>query len=124
MARRLRSEFRREWAEGRRGLNMTTLERLKSLAIEGLDLDEAVHLSMVAGQLREHYGNLQLESPDWLDTRIRELRREIKTRTADALEKRLKEAKARFESLKPASERRDEAAAEIKKLEEMLTVQP
>lgn len=52
------------------------------------------------------------------------VRREIKTRTADALEKRLKEAKARFESLKPASERRDEAAAEIKKLEEMLTVQP
>ena len=100
------------------------LERLKSLNIEGMDLDEAVALRMFAGQLRDFYEKMQLEPPEWLDTRIKELSREIKSRTADMLEKRLREAKARREALKPATERREEVEAEIKRLEEQLAGQP
>jgi len=83
-----------------------------------------VALRMFAGQLRDFYEKMQLEPPEWLDTRIKELSREIKSRTADMLEKRLREAKARREALKPATERREEVDAEIKRLEEQLAGQP
>ena len=100
------------------------LERLKNLNLEGLDIDEAIALSGFARGMKAEYDALSLETPEWLDTRIREVRREIKSRTADMFEKRLREAKARYETLKPTAERRDEVKAEIEKLEQMMAGKP
>lgn len=96
------------------------LETLKNLNIDRLDLDEAIALSRFARSLRAEYEELGLEIPEWLDSRTRELRREIKARNQDYLEKRLKEAKDRYNRLKPAEEQRDEARAEVERLEKMV----
>lgn len=98
------------------------LERLKNLNIDGMDIDEAVALSAFARGMKAEYDTLALETPEWLDTRIREVRREIKSRTQDLLERRLREAKARREALKPATERRQEVDDEIARLEKLVGV--
>jgi Tfp pilus assembly protein PilN len=49
---------------------------------------------------------------------MRSLSREIRSRQSDFLEKRLVEAKARLETLKPVDQKRSELEAEIKSLEE------
>lgn len=102
------------------GRNTTMLERLKNVNLDGMDIDEAVALSAFARGLKAEYDTLSLETPEWLDTRIRELRREIKRRSQDAIARRLAEAKARREALKPATEKREELDKEIAMLEQLV----
>lgn len=85
-----------------------------------MDLDEAVALSAFGRSLKAEYEAQAIETPEWLDNRLRELRREIKVRTQDVLDKRLREAKARLETLKTPTERREALEAEIKRLEAQL----
>ena len=96
------------------------LDRLRSFDIDRMDLEEAIALSAFGRAMRAEYEALQADAPEWLDNRLRELRREIRTRQQDSLEKRIREAKARLQALKPAEQRRAELAAEIEKLEAQL----
>lgn len=96
------------------------LDRLRSFDIDRMDLEEAIALSAFGRAMRAEYEVLQADAPEWLDNRLRELRREIRTRQQDSLEKRIREAKARLQALKPAEQRRAELAAEIEKLEAQL----
>lgn len=94
-------------------------DQLKNLDIDRMDLDEAVALLAFGKAVRAEYDSVQVEVPEWVDARIRELKREIHARQADSRDKRLRELKARREALKPAEERRSEIDAEIKRLEEL-----
>lgn len=99
------------------------LERLKNFDLDRMDVDELVFLSALARTLKQEYEAVGAETPEWVDTRARELRREIRARHADLIEKRLREAKMRLEALKPASERRKDVEAEIARLEAMVASQ-
>jgi hypothetical protein len=96
------------------------LEKLRSFDVDRLDVEEAIALSAFARSLKSEYEALGGEAPEWLDNRTRELRREIRARQQDGIEKRLHEAQARLEALKPAAERREELQAEIDKLKASL----
>lgn len=96
------------------------LDQLKNLNIPSIDLDEAVALSAFGRMLKAEYETLGAETPEWLDNRLRELRREVKVRQQDSIEKRLREARARMETLKTPTERRDDLAKEIERLESLV----
>lgn len=101
---------------------MTIIEKLKTLDVNRVDLDECITLSALAKMLRHEYEYFGAEPPAWLDTRIRTLARDIRARQHDYLEKRLAEAKARLEALKPADQRRAELEAEVKALTERVQI--
>jgi len=97
-----------------------SINQLKSLNTDKYDLDELVALSAEGKALQAEYSALGADEPEWLGTAVRSLARDIRVRQADAIEKRLRQAKARVQALKPASERRAELEAEIASLQSKL----
>ncbi len=95
------------------------LENLKNLTLDRMDLDEAVALSAFARTLKGEYEHCGAEAPQWLDDKTRELRQEIRERLRDSVQKRLREAKSRLESLATPEEKRSKLKAEIETLEKM-----
>ncbi len=93
------------------------LEQLQNLQLERLGLDEAIALSAFARILKAEYEHANAEAPQWLDDRTREIRTEIRDRMRDSVAKRLKEAKARLESLATPEEKRAALRKQIEELE-------
>lgn len=97
---------------------MNIIERLKSFDSERSNPDEMVELSAGARILAAEYQTLGLESPDWLEEKRVEVKRELDTRLADMKAKRIRELKAKLATLKTAEERRSEIAEELARLEQ------
>jgi hypothetical protein len=93
------------------------LERLKNLDLERMDVDEMVAMSAFAKSLASEYSALALDQPEWLDTKSTELKREIGTRLADLRDKRIRELKARLNTLKSTEEKKSDLTAELARLE-------
>jgi hypothetical protein len=100
------------------------LEELRRLDTDRIDLEQAVALSCFGRQVQAEFTTLNIEEPEWIGTRLRELRREIRTRQQDAIDKRLREAKLRLSSLASPDEKRAKLQAEIEKLEAMVSASP
>jgi hypothetical protein len=96
---------------------MLELDELKNLDLIRLSLEEVVYLYGTATSLKRCYMELSTDAPVWLDERISELKREVRTRKTDVMAKRLREAKIRLESLKTAEEKREALRKEIAELE-------
>lgn len=99
---------------------MDMLNRLKSFSTEQVDLEELVFLSSLAGSMRGSYEQHAIEAPPWLETRERELTREIASRVEEQRLKRRSEIKSRLEAMKPEGQKRRELQAELAKLEKQL----
>jgi hypothetical protein len=97
-----------------------SLNQLKQFDADRYDLDELVCLSAEGNLLQAQYKTLGVDEPEWLGNTVRSLANNIRLRQADAIEKRLRQAKARVQALKPASERRAELEAEIAKLQSQI----
>lgn len=93
------------------------LESLKGLDLQTPCLEELVYLSAQARTLRSEYDTLNVEVPEWLDNRLREIKRRIHTMTQDAVEKRKREIKSRLDALKTPTEKRTELEKELAALE-------
>jgi len=93
------------------------LDRLKNLDVQRPDVEELVFLSMLATAYHAEFDRLSVEVPEWLDSRSRELKREIRTRQQDNVDKRVREIKSRLDALKTPSEKREELQAELAKLQ-------
>jgi hypothetical protein len=96
--------------------SMLNLTDLKNLDLQRPDLEELVFLSAVATTLHAAFEKEAVDVPEWLDSRIRELKREIRTRQQDAVDKRVREIKSRIDALKTPSEKRAELQGELAKL--------
>lgn len=92
------------------------IERLKNLDIERLDVDEMIAMSAFAKQLSAEYEALALDKPDWLGVKSTELKREINARLGDLRDKRIREIKARLNTLKSAEEKRADLQKELERL--------
>ena len=92
------------------------LAQLKTFNENACDLEELVVLLTFGNQLRDTFEAVSVEIPEWLDGQLRKLKREIRSRQADSIDKVIREKEARLEALKPAEKKRAELAAEIKKL--------
>jgi hypothetical protein len=95
---------------------MYNLEQLKNLDLQRPDVEELVCLSSMATSLHFEFEKLNLDVPEWLDTRSRELKREIRARHQDQLDKRVREIRSRLDALKTPTEKRAELERELEKL--------
>lgn len=93
------------------------LEKLKGLDLQTPTLDELIYLSSQAKALRAEFDANNAEVPEWLDNRIRELKREIQSRLQDSVALRIKTLKAQRDALKTPQEKREAIEAELQKLE-------
>lgn len=92
------------------------LNDLRRVNLDGQNLDELMALDFFALGLRARFEARQAPVPEWLDARIRELSREITRRTADHLEKSLKDIEAQEAALMTQEQKRAKVAAEKARL--------
>jgi len=96
------------------------LANFKNFSADRMSLDELVALAAYGRQLREEYDQHQLEEPDFVDSQLKSLRREIHARNADRLEARRKEITSRLESLKTPTQRKSELLKERAEIDKQL----
>ena len=100
------------------------IDELRKSETEGMSLEDLVALSALGRGVQSEFATLNIEEPEFLGPKLREIRREIAARQADRIEKLLREKKARLEALQPAEEKRAALKAEIDKLEAQLSGTP
>jgi len=86
-----------------------------------LTLDDLVAIAAYARMIMAEYTEHDIAVPAWFAYRHKELLRELRIRQTDALERQLAKAKATLQSLQPPDEQRRELAAEIERLEHLLS---
>lgn len=99
---------------------MQLIEQLKNLNIDREGLDELIVLSAQARAIDVEYEAQGTIAPEWLSDARRTLSREIKERTANQLEMRLRELEQADAADMTASERRTRRATERAEIERRL----
>ncbi len=99
------------------------LAELKNLSLPRIDIEGMVALLVFAEGMQAKYDALEMETPAWLDEKIKVLGREIRDRNHDALLAKIRSAKSRIETMKPLDEKRKDAQKELKRLEAQLAGQ-
>jgi len=107
-------------AQDRKKEEVTMIQQLKNFDVDRMDIEQLVELSAVGRVIVDEFDKTGAETPEWLTTNLKSLRREIRARQADALEALLREKQSRLESLKPAEQRRADLAGEIETLKQKL----
>jgi hypothetical protein len=97
------------------------VDRLRNFDVDRLSLEELVELSAIGRFLTDEFEKTGVEVPEWLSINLKSLRREIKTKIADQVEKTLRDKRTRLASLMPTEERRKKLAEEIAELEKLQT---
>ena len=95
-------------------MNITAL---KNFNADRLDMEDLVGLLADSKALRTEYEALQIEEPEYIDTTIKALRREITSRNADKIAARKRELTARIDSLKTPAQKKTELEKELAALE-------
>ena len=95
------------------------INALKNFNADRMDLDDMVGLLADCKALRAEYEALQIEEPEYIDTTIKAIRREITSRNADKIAARKRELKARIDSLKTSQQKKKELEDELSKLESL-----
>jgi ATP-dependent Lon protease len=93
------------------------INALKNFNADRLDMDELVGLLADSKALRTEYEALQIEEPEYIDTTIKAIRREITSRNADKIAARKRELTARIDSLKTPAQKKAELEKELASLE-------
>ena len=97
-------------------MNITAL---KNFNADRADMEDLVGLLADAKALRDEYEALQIEEPEYIDTTIKSIRREITSRNADKIAARKRELTARIDSLKTPAQKKNELEKELAALEAM-----
>jgi hypothetical protein len=95
-------------------------QRLRTLQIDRIDVDEAIELVTFGREAEKTYAAYQVPTPEWLKDGIQQLHAEITRRRRDMLEMRRKEVQAKLTSLKSREERKAETEAELARLNDAL----
>jgi ATP-dependent Lon protease len=95
-------------------MNITAL---KNFNADRLDMEDLVGLLADSKALRLEYEALQIEEPEYIDTTIKAIRREITSRNADKVAARKRELKARIDSLKTPAQKKSELEKELAALD-------
>jgi ATP-dependent Lon protease len=98
-------------------MELLGLDQLRTLNLQQPGLEELVFMAAMARAFHAEFDANSVDVPEWLDERTREIKREIRTRQADAIDKRKRELKSRLDALKTPTEKRAELQAELDKLE-------
>lgn len=99
------------------------LDRFRAALDERLSFEELVELYTYGKSYVATYAELSMPAPDWAAEQVKKLRDALVQRRKDTLEKQLAQAKGKMETLKTAEQKREDAAAEIARLEALLAGQ-
>lgn len=96
------------------------LQEFRSFDVNRKSLDELVVLAAFGRQLSEEYEYREIDAPEWLGVQLKTLKREIRNRVADQLERRKRELDLRLESTKSTTEKKQEWLKERRAIDEKL----
>lgn len=104
---------------------MHTLAQLKSFdPSNDNSLEDMVFLLSSAIALGVTYEHLGMEVPEWVTEASQRLKKEIETRSRDALERELKEIEGREEALKSNEQKRNDLASKRERIKAKLAKAP
>lgn len=92
------------------------LSELKNFTASMASIDELVEMSAQARVIEAEFLTLGVDLPAWFRLTVESLRREIRTKNADAVAAKIRDLELRHDALKTPSERREALEAEIARL--------
>jgi sRNA-binding carbon storage regulator CsrA len=97
---------------------MYLIDEIRKFDIDSVTaIEDLVALSAIGRAVQNEFVTLAVEAPEFLDVKLADIRREIRSRNADRIQKLIREKKSRLESLLPAEEKRQALKDEIDRLE-------
>ena len=99
------------------------LNQLRNLDLDAHGLDEMISLQAHGDAMANLYNHYGADMPEWLTRNRAALEREIRRATADELDRKIANARARVESYKSQKQKREDAAAELAQLEKLKAAQ-
>jgi len=102
------------------GQVIMNIEQIKQLDVKACGLEHALAVKIFLRDLKEELQELDTDVPAWIDEKLKVLTEHTKNLVRQDLEKKLKEAKEKYETLLTAEEKRAKAVTEIAKLEKKL----
>lgn len=97
------------------------LENLKNFNTTHASINDMVSLRAYARTLVAEFEFQNVEMPEWAETQIKSLDRQIALKNADRLEARRTEIRARLENLKTPVEKKSDLRKELAQLDKQLT---
>lgn len=88
------------------------MDKLKSLQLQRMDVDEMIELATWGRAMHNGYTHYDVPAPGWLQDSLEQLDAEIKRRRQELLQARLQEVRSRKQALKTREERRADLDAE------------
>jgi hypothetical protein len=99
---------------------MELIAALKTVNVDRIDVEEQVVLLSQGSALKATFEGQKFPVPEWLNDSLEKLGTEIKRRRIDQIQLALKQAQAKVDGLKSTEQKRNEAAAELDRLQKML----
>lgn len=99
------------------------LNTIKQFNPDIADLESLVEMLAYGNLMLNEFRNLEdsgVEAPEWLEAKVKRIRREVITKAEDVLRKRLADAKLRVEQHKTPNAKLRDAQAEVKRLEALV----
>jgi hypothetical protein len=97
-----------------------SIEKLRALNIEKIDIDEAVSMVQFGRALRDTYLSFKVEPPEWVKDALGALELDVTRRRNDMLAMRLKEVRAKKAALRTRAEQVSDLDAEERRLTDAL----
>lgn len=98
---------------------MQYLDAIKNYNTGAGSTEDLVALHAFGSMVKEHFEAMDIAQPDWLDSKLKQVKREIAQRNSDEIERKLRDARARLDNLKTPTERKAELQKEIARLQKM-----
>jgi hypothetical protein len=99
---------------------MLSLDELRRYITDAGNVEDLIAL-LVGGELiLAKFEAMEVDAPDWIPAKIRQIKREIALKRSDALENKLAKAKMQLEQFKTPVEKKQALSSEIKRLEKQL----
>jgi len=99
------------------------LTELKNFDANRMSIDEMVSLRAYARNLLSEYDTQMVDVPEWIESQLKNLDRQIQAKNADRLEARRKEIQSRLASLQTLPEKRASLKKELATIDKQLVSQ-
>lgn len=99
---------------------MSLQERIKSINLDRLDVDDMIELLSVAESTVKTYESTFMPVPEWLSGGIEMLTEDVKRRRKDTLKKAIEDKKLRLDSLRTTEQKRADLRRQLASMEKAL----
>jgi hypothetical protein len=96
------------------------LSQFMNFDVDRLEINDLVALVAFGEMYRAQFEKMQLDEPDFINNKLRVLKREINIKRENTLLMRKKQLEARIEGYKTPTQKKAEDLAELKQVEKQL----